>query len=627
MFSIRKRNYCIGLLSLMILGCSSPHKQRIAAYQALQENAAENIVNDTEFLDRLYLTRTWVDDNLLSEDPIEIATLKKVPVNKAKVKIIGSAPSDAQRSLAAKIWMIDNAEHTLDLAYYIFKPDLAGYSVMGALCNAVKRGVDIRIMVDSLGSFSFTHYPLKALTTCNVDAGYIKDLDGNPTKNKARIQFVIINALTNLKSNSNRRSHDKLIIKDGVFPDKDMIMTGGRNIALDYYALDENAQSDLAGFRDLEIILKSDDRQEHPDTGRVSSLGDITSVYYSFLFLHEGNRLIKTSVEAPYTPYITKPRDRDGYQQWVDRSQRELRKLRNSPLFSQPYDNMEQYLSTGFIPTDVRLEHQLTNFISEDVIENASKIKQENANSIEGLLNSILQDAERDGEIAGHYRIISPYLFAPSFQDKLGHKVEDSAQVVKEFLDKYPKISFEVITNSIITSDNDFTQSVIDMDTAPRLLLPNDMRKVWIDNPENSKAVQEMIHSDRWKALTSNPRLKIYQVGQIDSTLIGGNKEYGLLHAKFFFSDKSGFVGTSNFDYRSRLYNNEMGFNYISNDVSTQLNRHFEALKDISYRWGSPEWFAMRDKIIESDSVKKASHSTQRIRFRAMKATGLIWLF
>jgi phosphatidylserine/phosphatidylglycerophosphate/cardiolipin synthase-like enzyme len=41
-------------------------------------------------------------------------------------------------SLAAKIWSIENAQHTVDATYYIFKPDLVGYAVLGALCNAVK---------------------------------------------------------------------------------------------------------------------------------------------------------------------------------------------------------------------------------------------------------------------------------------------------------------------------------------------------------------------------------------------------------------------------------------------------------------------------------------------------------
>ena len=54
--------------------------------------------------------------------------------------------ADALKSLAAKLWMIENAEYTVDVMYYIFKRDTVGYAVLGALCNAVKRGVDVRIM-------------------------------------------------------------------------------------------------------------------------------------------------------------------------------------------------------------------------------------------------------------------------------------------------------------------------------------------------------------------------------------------------------------------------------------------------------------------------------------------------
>ena len=40
------------------------------------------------------------------------------------------------------------------MVYYIFADDLVGLAILGALCDAVQRGVDIRIMVDSLGSVS-----------------------------------------------------------------------------------------------------------------------------------------------------------------------------------------------------------------------------------------------------------------------------------------------------------------------------------------------------------------------------------------------------------------------------------------------------------------------------------------
>jgi phosphatidylserine/phosphatidylglycerophosphate/cardiolipin synthase-like enzyme len=127
-------------------------------------------------------------------------------------------------------------------------------------------------------------------------------------------------------------------------------------------------------------------------------------------------------------------------------------------------------------------------------------------------------------------------------------------------LERFPNVSVEILTNSILTSDNYFTQSVIDMDTAPRLLLNDELREVWVKSMKGSELNPDYINSQAWLEAVNNPRVTIYQTGRRDSTILGGEQEYGKLHAKFFFSEQIGFIGTSNFDYRSRLYNNEMGY-------------------------------------------------------------------
>jgi phosphatidylserine/phosphatidylglycerophosphate/cardiolipin synthase-like enzyme len=47
-----------------------------------------------------------------------------------------------------------------------------------------------------------------------------------------------------------------------------------------------------------------------------------------------------------------------------------------------------------------------------------------------------------------------------------------------------------------------------------------------------------------------------------------------------------GFVGTSNFDYRSNLYHNELRFFFQGDEVRDELVDIFEQLKVMSYRWG-----------------------------------------
>ena len=69
--------------------------------------------------------------------------------------------------------------------------------MLGALCNAVQRGVDVRFMVDSIGSISLANRKMMALESCAQNAGYLRDENGRPTKYKARVQTVIFNSLTN----------------------------------------------------------------------------------------------------------------------------------------------------------------------------------------------------------------------------------------------------------------------------------------------------------------------------------------------------------------------------------------------------------------------------------------------
>ena len=88
----------------------------------------------------------------------------------------------------------------------------------------------------------------------------------------------------------------------------------------------------------------------------------------------------------------------------------------------------------------------------------------------------------------------------------------------------------------------------------------------------------------------------------------------------------AGFVGTANFDYRSRLFNNEMGFFYKSDAVHQGLIEIFEDLKADSYRWGTPEWLEMRKQVMNLGGMKGWSTRNQRSIFKFMRATGLDWL-
>ena len=126
-------------LGLMLGACSiprtAPPMDPLWANQLLIDNAAHYAGNE-KYMRLLYESRTWVPAHALSEDTVELGKRAQIPVQHASAKILGPSYEDALRSLALKIWMIEQAEHTVDVVSYIFKQDLAGQAILGALCNA-----------------------------------------------------------------------------------------------------------------------------------------------------------------------------------------------------------------------------------------------------------------------------------------------------------------------------------------------------------------------------------------------------------------------------------------------------------------------------------------------------------
>ncbi len=610
--SIFKHNILLLIAMCFYLsGCASGEKESLNVFDSGRKVFYDAVnVDDQEYIHQLHLSRTWVPEHELQEDPIEIGKNAKIPVHHEGAKILGPSEDDALRSLALKIWMIENARHTIDVVYYIFTPDLSGRAILGALCNAVKRGVDVRIMVDSIGSMSPFHTDLLALATCADEAGYMRAVDGSKTPYKARVQAVVFNALTRYTSSINRRSHDKIMVMDGAFPPKAVVVTGGRNISLSYYGIKEDGSIDHHVYHDLEIVLKPGSQ----DTFAETTVGDVATAYYTLLFLHNGNRLLQPVYQPDEGDIVAY----DPYQHVRESAQQSLTQLKNLPDISQRMNNMAEYINNGFHDSKVMLAHELGNLTNTGKVEDAIENKEDNKNSIRMLFERFAEN--------GPLKVVSPYLFVPRYVDENGKVFHDGIVNTHEWLQEHPTNRVEVVTNSVLTSDNFLAQCVIDMDLAPRLLLTPELRKAWLAGLEEGELNPEIVESEEWKRLINNPQIDIYEMGRLDSAALGnGSKHYGKLHAKFIIGNKTSFVGTSNLDYRSRLYNNEMGFFVEDSEIQEDLNAVFEELKASSYRWGTPEWLQMRKEVMQQDGIKGWSTRHQRFIYNFLISTGLIW--
>ena len=198
------------LAGMLLAGCATiPSTPQCPANpQNLPDCPPLTAVVDTE-IERIYELRTWIPPKELEEDPIAFGMNADIPIQGARGKILGPDDEGAIKSLAVKLWMLENAEHTIDFTYYIFTPDIIGYAMTGAMCDAVKRGVDVRVMIDSLGSMKASRTTLAALKTCERQAGFIRNEAGELTTRKARIQVMVFNAISKISTSPNRRSHDK----------------------------------------------------------------------------------------------------------------------------------------------------------------------------------------------------------------------------------------------------------------------------------------------------------------------------------------------------------------------------------------------------------------------------------
>jgi phosphatidylserine/phosphatidylglycerophosphate/cardiolipin synthase-like enzyme len=606
------------LIALLLNACATaPGHDCPPGTQALPDCPPADAVNDAK-VNSDYEHRTWLPPSKLDFDPVKAGDETQVPINNARVKIIGPTYQDSQTSLATKIWLVENAQHTIDVVYYIFKRDPVGYALLGAMCNAVKRGVDVRLMVDSLGSFSAEHASLRALETCAEDAGFMRNDKGQVTTKKARVQVVIFNAFSKL--HFNRRSHDKLLVIDGAYADKAVVITGGRNISLDYYGIEEDGTKDPTAFRDLEILLRPGLNKSDEDV----TVGDVSQGYYTIVFLYKGNKRIWPNEGDEFD----EGRYEDRYIKHRKKAEESLAFIKSLPDVKKLMQDMPRFMVEGFHDAKVRLAHQLSNLTNYEVTTRALENIELNPNSISYLYEKLVQKRMEEG-ITGAVtlRIVSPYLFAGVYKNEEGEVVYDDVKNVHEFLKDNPDVKIEIITNSVLTSDNFFTQAVIDMEMAPRLLLSPEQQEQWLSDTEDGEFNPELVESEEWKKRINHPQIFIYETGGLDSVELGGETYYGKLHAKFIIGERTGFVGTSNFDYRSILYNNEMGFFYQSDAVRDDMVEIFEFLKSNSLRWGTAEWLEMRRKTMESDSKKAGPARKQRVTYKTIENLDLKNLF
>ena len=135
--------------------------------------------------------------------------------------------------LLMRVQMIDAAQKSLDLQYFIFRGDMTGHLVLAALTRAAARGVTIRLLVDDGDTLDGDEQVLALRTQPGVDVRVF-----NPFRYRGHSRVIRGLEFAATLGRLDYRMHNKLLVADN-----SVALIGGRNIGNEYFQVDPQAQS------------------------------------------------------------------------------------------------------------------------------------------------------------------------------------------------------------------------------------------------------------------------------------------------------------------------------------------------------------------------------------------------
>ena len=143
--------------------------------------------------------------------------------------------NDAHEAFVARAALIEAADHTLDLQYYIWHNDISGKLMYNLIHRAAERGVRVRLLLDDNNTNGLDNVLLALDSHPNIEIRLF-----NPF---VRRKWRALGYLTDFPR-LNRRMHNKSFTADNR-----ATILGGRNIGDEYFKVGEDTI-----FADLDIL-------------------------------------------------------------------------------------------------------------------------------------------------------------------------------------------------------------------------------------------------------------------------------------------------------------------------------------------------------------------------------------
>lgn len=135
---------------------------------------------------------------------------------------------DGKEAFLARLALVEAAQHTLDLQYYIWKDDFVGTVLVDRLLAAADRGVRVRLLLDATYGAQEEVRSAALAAHPNIQVAFfnpITDLKGIFAGNP----LPVIGEIDRMQS----RMHNKQLVADNA-----LLIGGGRNLADTYFGID-----------------------------------------------------------------------------------------------------------------------------------------------------------------------------------------------------------------------------------------------------------------------------------------------------------------------------------------------------------------------------------------------------
>ncbi|MFV8782110.1 phospholipase D family protein [Microbulbifer sp. SA54] len=143
---------------------------------------------------------------------------------------------DGLSAFVARAAVIEEAQVSLDLMYYIYSDDTSGRILTALLLQAADRGVRVRLLVDDLGTRVTNPWVTALEDHPKIEIRIFNPVEGRSGLRRGIEQLMDFGRI-------NHRMHNKLLVSDGL-----VAITGGRNIADGYFSKSETE------FLDVDIV-------------------------------------------------------------------------------------------------------------------------------------------------------------------------------------------------------------------------------------------------------------------------------------------------------------------------------------------------------------------------------------